>query len=377
MKDTVAVPFVDLGQATAAIRPGFISDLEGILDRNAFLNGPVVARFEEEFALACGRAHCVGLASGLDALRLGLLGLGIEPGDEVIVPAMTFVATFEAVVQAGGRPVVVDVRPDDAGLDVGAIAGAAGPRARFVMPVHLYGQLVDVVALREQASRLDLVIVEDACQAHGASRDGIVPGEIAAAAAFSFYPSKNLGAAGDAGAIVTDDEALAANVRALREHGETSRYHSQYVGYTSRLDAIQALFLTHKLPFLGEWNAARAQAAGYYTKALEGVGDLRLPQAVGGSSHVWHLYTIRTADPERLSGYLREHGILTGRHYPQPPHLAPAFAGLGLPEGSFPVAEAIGRETLSLPMFPGVTEQQLETVANAVSGFFAERSSLG
>jgi dTDP-3-amino-3,4,6-trideoxy-alpha-D-glucose transaminase len=365
------VPFVDLGPATDAVRAGFMSDLDGVLDDRAFVNGPLVERFEQEFARACSRDCCVGVASGLDALRLALLGLGLERGDEVIVPAMTFIATFEAVVQAGGKPLVVDVRPDDAGLDVEAAASAIGPRTRFAMPVHLYGQMMDVRALGGLASRHDLVVVEDACQAHGASRDGVPAGGAGAAAAFSFYPSKNLGAAGDAGALVTDDEELATRIRALREHGELRRYYSEYVGYTARLDAIQALFLAHKLPLLADWNAARGRAAAYYTEALTGVGDLRLPQVVEGATHVWHLYTIRTGRPEQLAAYLRENGVSTGRHYPQPPHLAPAFAELGLREGSFPVAEAIARETLSLPMFPGISERQLETVTSVVSSFFA------
>jgi dTDP-4-amino-4,6-dideoxygalactose transaminase len=287
------------------------------------------------------------------------------------VPAMTFIATFEAVVQAGGSPVVVDVRSDDAGLNVDAAAAVIGPQTRFVMPVHLYGQMMDGRAVADLASRRDLVVVEDACQSHGAWRDGIAAGAVGAAGAFSFYPSKNLGAAGDAGALVTDDEALAARIRALREHGETQRYYSRYVGYTARLDAIQALILTHKLPLLSEWNTARAQAAAYYAEALSGVGDLRLPRAVEGATHVWHLYAVRTAEPEQLATYLRERGVSTGRHYPQPPYLAPAFADLGLQEGSFPVAEAIARETLSLPIFPGISERQLEAVTSAVSAFFA------
>ena len=348
-----------------------MSDLNRLFDDGMFVNGPIVERFEQAFADACGRVECVGVASGLDALRLALLGLDIERGDEVIVPAMTFIATFEAVVQAGGRPVVADVRADDAGLDVEAAEAAIGPRTRFAMPVHLYGQLIDVAALADLASRRDLIVVEDACQAHGASRDGVPAGGVGAAAAFSFYPSKNLGAAGDAGALVTDDRALAERIRALREHGETERYYSRYLGYTARLDAVQALILTHKLPFLAEWNAARAAAAASYTEALSGVGDLQLPQAVDGATHVWHLYTVRTARRAELADFLRERGVSTGRHYPQPPHLSPAFAELGLREGAFPVAEAIARETLSLPIFPGISEQQLETVASAVSAFFA------
>lgn len=340
------------------------------MDEGSFGNGKYVEAFERAFAASCDRSTCIGVASGLDALRLGLLSLGLTPGDEVIVPAMTFVATFEAVVQAGGTPVVVDVRPDDACLDAEAAAAAVGPRTRFLMPVHLYGQMADPGSLSNVARRHALHVLEDACQAHGADRDGVRAGAMGTAAAFSFYPSKNLGAMGDAGALVTDDSEVAATMRALREHGQTSRYHSEYVGFTSRLDAIQALVLTHKLPSLSAWNAARNESAAVYTEALAGVGDLRLPEVAAGSTHVWHLYTVRTRDPEALAEFVGKRGIATGRHYPEPPHLSPAYASLGLPHGSFPVAEAIARETLSLPIYPGIVEAQLEAVVAAVRAFF-------
>jgi len=369
-EDRVDVPFVDLRGSGRSLGPQFMSDLEALMEAGAFVNGKVVEEFEDLFAAACGRSMCVGVASGLDALRLGLLAMGLAPGDEVIVPAMTFIATFEAVVQAGGIPVVVDVRDDDVCLDPAAVATAVGPRTRFMLPVHLYGQMVDPVALSAAARRHDLLILEDACQAHGAEREGTRAGALGAAGAFSFYPSKNLGAMGDAGALVTDDEDLAATVRALREHGQTSRYHSDLIGYTSRLDALQAVVLTHKLPHLDAWNQARRAAAALYTDALAGVGDLQLPVTVGGATHVWHLYTVRTGAPEALADFLRGRGIATGRHYPQPPHLSPAFAALGLPQGSFPVAEAIARETLSLPLFPSISRAQVETVIAVVRAYF-------
>jgi len=368
--ERVDVPFVDLRGSASRLGPQFLRDLRELMDAGAFINGRYVDSFERDFAASCGRSYCVGVASGLDALRLGLLALGIEPGDEVIVPAMTFIATFEAVVQAGGTPIVVDVRDDDVGMDVHAAAAAIGPRTRFLMPVHLYGQMVDQKALGMLARERGLGLMEDACQAHGARRDGVLAGACGDAAAFSFYPSKNLGAMGDAGAFVTDDIEVAASVRALREHGETSRYHSELVGYTARLDALQALILQHKLPLLDGWNEDRRAAAAYYTRSLEGVGDLRLPTVVDGSTHVWHLYTVRTADPRALADFLGRCGVGTGRHYPQPPHLSPAFASLGHPPGSFPVAEAVARETLSLPIFPGIGEERLRAVVSAVKAFF-------
>jgi dTDP-3-amino-3,4,6-trideoxy-alpha-D-glucose transaminase len=228
-----------------------------------------------------------------------------------------------------------------------------------------------VGALAELARARDLVLIEDACQAHGARRDGVGAGAAGAAAAFSFYPSKNLGAMGDAGALVTDEPGIAATVRALRQHGETSRYRSQYQGYTARLDAIQALVLSHKLPHLRGWNEARADAAARYLEGLAGVGDLRLPAVVTGAVHVWHLFTVRTGDPARLAAFLEQRGIATGRHYPEPPHLSAAFRDLGLSVGAFPVAEAIARETLSLPLYPGITEAQIATVVQGVRAYFA------
>ena len=368
---TTDVPFVDLAPSHEPIAELIAADVADLIARGVFVNGPDVDAFERAFAAACGRSIAVGTASGLDALRLGLLACGLEEGDEVIVPAMTFIATFEAVVQAGGRPVVADVREDDCGLDPEAAAAAAGPRTRFLLPVHLYGQLADVRALQTLAGRHGLELLEDACQAHGAARDGVRAGAAGTAAAFSFYPSKNLGAMGDAGALVLDDGEAARKARALREHGQTSRYRSEHVGYTARLDALQALVLLRKLPLLDTWNEQRRQAASFYSEALSGVGDLKLPTSVPGSTHVWHVYAVRTAEPERLGAFLAGRGIGTNRHYPEAPHLSAAFSGLGLREGAFPVAEAIARETISLPMFPGVTEDQLQAVVDAIRDFFA------
>jgi dTDP-4-amino-4,6-dideoxygalactose transaminase len=365
------VPFVNLRASTDAIREELLADIEELLDAGAFINGPAVESFELEFAAACGRRIAIGTASGLDALTIGLRALALEEGDEVIVPAMTFVATFEAVVHAGGRVVVVDVTAADACMDPAAVAAAVGTRTRFLLPVHLYGQMADMRALTALAEDHGLAILEDACQAHGAERDGLKAGAAGAAAAFSFYPSKNLGAMGDAGALVLDDDDAAATARALREHGQTRSYHSDHVGLTSRLDTLQALVLARKLPLLDSWNAERARAAAFYNEALQGVGDLQLPAAVDGSKHVWHVYQVRTSDPEALGSYLGARGIGTKRHYPEPPHLSWAFAELEYPPGSLPVAEAIARETLSLPLFPGITEPQLQAVVGAVAAFFA------
>ena len=367
----LSVPFYDLGPTSAAFRDSLLEDVARLLDSGAFTNGPAVREFEEAFARYVGAGSCVGLASGLDALRLALLAGGLERGEEVVVPAATFAATFEAVTQAGGVPVVADVREDDYCLDPDATAAAISPRARFLLTVHLYGQMADLRTLERVASRHAVGIVEDACQAHGAERDGSAAGTVGIAAAFSFYPAKNLGAIGDAGALVTDDEEVAETVRSLREHGQGRKYHHALEGYTARLDTIQALALLHKLPHLDGWTAARRAIAAHYTAELAGVGDLHLPVVPPGSEPVWHLYVVRTADPAALAEFLGERGIGSGRHYPEPPHLSEAYAGLGYRPGAFPVAEALSREALSLPLFPGMTEAQLDAVVHAVKTFFS------
>jgi dTDP-4-amino-4,6-dideoxygalactose transaminase len=365
----IGVPFVDLTLDDDLMRQ-ILDDIAGIVERAQFTNGPQVPAFEGAFAEFCGAAHCVGVASGLDALRLGLVAAGVEPGDEVVVPAHTFAATLEAVVQAGARPLLADVSDTDFCLDPDGAEATITARTRFVLPVHLYGRLADMEALERVAERHGVAIVEDACQAHGAVRDGRRAGTAGVAAAFSFYPTKNLGAFGDAGALVTGDRGLAARVRALREHGQRRKYEHSYQGYTARLDTIQAAVLLRKLGLLEHWNDDRRGAARFYDERLAGVGDLVLPTVTDASAPVWHLYVVRTAHPDQLASFLAERGIGTGRHYPQPLHLAPAYAGLGYGRGAFPVAERLAAEVLSLPIFPGITEAQLSTVVDAIRDYF-------
>jgi dTDP-4-amino-4,6-dideoxygalactose transaminase len=365
------VPFLDLGPIHAGLKDKLLADFGALVDSGAFVNGRPVAEFEEAFAAYCGAAHCVALSNGLDALRLALLGVRAVPGDEVLVPAMTFAATIEAVLQAGFRPKLVDVSEDDYCIDPYAAAEAAWGRTRVILPVHLYGQVADMRALTQLARASGAVLIEDACQAHGASRDGIGAGAAGEAAAFSFYPGKNLGAFGDAGALVTNDELLARRVRALREHGQVAKYRHDLVGYTARMDTLQALVLQRKLPLLDGWNDERRAAAALYSEALEGVGDLRLPPRATRSHPVWHLYVVRSARREALAESLSARGISTGRHYPEPLHLTSAYRGLGYARGAFPVAEALAEEGLSLPIFPGITEAQLESVVAGVRSFFA------
>jgi dTDP-3-amino-3,4,6-trideoxy-alpha-D-glucose transaminase len=348
-----------------------LRDFGGLIDDGAFVNGSSVDAFELAFAEYCGTPFCVGMSSGLDALRLAFLAGGIEEGDEVVVPANTFVATLEAVTQAGGKPVVVDVTESDYNVDPEAVDAAIGPRTRFLVPVHLYGQMADMKTLSAVAEKHATIVIEDACQAHGATREGIRSGSSGTAAAFSFYPAKNLGAMGDAGALVTSSDSLRDRTVALREHGQRRKYEHESRGYTARLDSMQALVLLRKLAFLDEWNEQRAAAAALYSRELDGVGDLVLPPVPADSNPSWHLYVVRTADPNRLGEFLDANAIGTGRHYPEPVHLAAAWSDLGYGLGSFPVAERLASEVISLPIFPGITESQVDAVVTAVKRFFS------
>jgi dTDP-4-amino-4,6-dideoxygalactose transaminase len=360
---------VDLQPMNSAVKEQVLVRIAELIDDGDFTNGQAVAEFERRFAEYSGRPHCVGVSSGLDALRLSLLAGGLTASAGVIVPASTFAATVEAVLQAGGTPVIVDVSDDDYNIDTG-LSELAASAASFIMPVHLYGQMAHMRELSRIAKAHDLQIIEDACQAHGARRDGLRSGSVGLAAAFSFYPSKNLGAMGDAGAIVSENDELVAKARALRAHGELRKYHHEYSGYTARLDTIQAIVLLEKLPLLAEWNRQRQAAAHFYTQALSGLDGLQLPRQPDGSDPVWHLFVVRSPHPEQLAAFLRDRGIQTGRHYPEPVHLSPAFRSLGYASGDFPVSEALAREGLSLPLFPGITEPQLDRVCEAVHEYF-------
>lgn len=365
------VPFVDLSHVNAAVEADVLTDAARIVASGAFTNGPHVEQFEQAFAAYCDARECVGVSSGLDGLRLALIAAGVEAGAEIIVPAQTFIATFEAVTQAGARPVVVDVSEDDHNLDAAAAEAAVTTRTQAILPVHLFGQMADMRRLRELATRRGLRLVEDACQAHGAMRDGLRPGSAGDAAAFSFYPTKNLGAWGDAGAVITNDPALAISARSLRQHGERERYFSERIGYTARLDTLQAAVLLSKLRMLDEWTAQRREIAAAYAAGLENVGDIRRLPVPAGSRPVWHIYPIRTSRAESLGTFLADRGIGTGRHYREPPHLSRAYAELNHRRGDFPVAERLADESVSLPIFPGMSEHQLTLVTDSIREFFA------
>ena len=300
----VRVPFLDLARIHAPLSDVLAGEFEALMRSSAFVNGEPVRAFEAEFAAYCGASAAVGVASGLDALRLALAALDIGVGDEVIVPSMTFVATWEAVSQVGAVPVPVDITESDYNVDVGALAAAISHRTAAIIPVHLYGQMADMEGLVAVSAHAGIPLIEDAAQAHGAMRDGRRAGGSGPAAAFSFYPGKNLGAFGDAGALTTNDERVVARVRALREHGQSRKYHHDEVGWTSRLDTIQAAVLSRKLARLDGWNEERRAIAALYLDALAEVGDLGLPNVPDRSSPVWHLFVIRTADPTGLADHL-------------------------------------------------------------------------
>jgi dTDP-4-amino-4,6-dideoxygalactose transaminase len=365
-----SVPFLDLEPVHERVKAALLEEFEDLIDSGSFTNGPYVALFEQAFAAYCGSSLCVGVASGLDALRLGLAAEGVGPGDEVLVPAQTFIATFEAVSQVGALPVPVDVSEDDYTIDPALLHTAMSHRTRAIVPVHLYGQMANLRAIGRFAAEHDLVVIEDACQAHGASRDGIRSGAGGHAGAFSFYPGKNLGAFGDAGALITDDVEIARSVRRLREHGQREKYRHESIGYTARLDTIQALVLLRKLPYIHGWNAERRLVARYYGHTLKDVGDLVLAPVPHGSKPAWHLYVVRTERRDRLAEFLRTRGVETGFHYPEPPYVAPAYADLGYERGDFPVADALADEAISLPIYPGMSESRLEAVVSGVKEFF-------
>jgi dTDP-4-amino-4,6-dideoxygalactose transaminase len=362
------VPLVDLGAQHAQIAAEVAAGWAEVLACTAFVNGPQVAAFEAEFAAFSEVGHCVGVANGTDAIELALRALGIGPGDECVLPVNTFIATAEAVARTGAIPVLVDCAEDTALIDVDAMAAALGPRTRAVLPVHLYGQAAPVELIRPLAARAGAVVVEDAAQAQGARRHGVPVGGLGDAAATSFYPGKNLGAYGDAGAVLTGDGELAARVRLLREHGSPRKYQHTELGFNSRLDTLQAVVLSAKLRRLAGWNAARRAAAARYDALLAALPGVVRPVVAAGNEPVWHLYVVRVADRDRVLAELTAAGIGAGIHYPTPLHLTGAFAHLGYGPGAFPVAERTAGELLSLPLFPEITGGQQERVVAVLAG---------
>ena len=365
------VPFVDLGPVTRSVRGDILDDLADLMDRGAFVNGAPVEEFEAAFAESCGSTHCVGLASGLDAIRLALAALDVGPGDDVIVPAMTFVATFEAVAQVGATPVPVDVGEDDFCLSPEGTAAALTERTAALVPVHLYGQMADMDPIMEIARKHKLAVVEDASQAHGAEYKGKRAGTIGDVGCFSFYPGKNLGACGEGGACVTNNADLRAKIAMFREHGQAKKYYHSVIGWNGRLDGIQGAILSIKLKHIEKWTEARRAHARAYTQAFANVRGVLSPKEAAYARHVYHLYVLRVRNRDQVLKSLADKGINCAIHYPLPLHLQDAYKGLGLGPGSFPVAERCAEEIISAPMFPELTEGDIKSV---VAGFAQEVS---
>jgi len=370
---SATIPMGDLRREYAHLRPEIDQAIERVLRRGWFILGEEGEAFEVEWAAYCGVAHAVGTGNGTDAIHLALRAAGIGPGDEVIVPALTATFTALAVSMAGATPVFVDVDSERCTLDPAALEATITPRTAAVVPVHLYGCPADMDPIVAIARQHNLLVLEDAAQAHGARYQGTRTGGLGDVAAFSFYPSKNLGAYGDAGAIVTNDAALAEKARMLRHGGQRRTYQHELLGTNSRLDEIQAAILRAKLLHLNAWNERRRILAACYDAGLRDSDHLVLPKAPADVEHVYHLYVVRTPLRDALRDYLDGAGVATGIHYPQAVHLQEAYAHLGYERGSCPNAETITAEILSLPIFPQLSEPEVEQVTRLVRIFFAVR----
>jgi dTDP-4-amino-4,6-dideoxygalactose transaminase len=360
------VPFLDLGRIHQSIREPLDAAYHRVVDSGWFIMGPELEAFEAEWAQYCEVKHCIGVGNGLEALHLLLRAYGIGPGDEVIVPSNTFIATWLAVTECGAIPVPVEPNIDTYNIDPTLIGNAITSRTRAIIPVHLYGQPADMDSISVLAAKYGLIVIEDAAQAQGARYKGRRAGSLGHAAATSFYPSKNLGALGDGGAVLTNDDAIAEKVKQLRNYGSKVKYQHDLAGYNSRLDEIQAAFLRVKLAVLDEWNARRREIATQYSKLLAG-GDIDLPLIPEYAEPVWHLYVIRSKHRDALKAQLEEQGVSTTIHYPIPPHLQACYQGFQ--ERHLPIAERLGGEVLSLPMFSALEAEEIEHVAKNVLGF--------
>jgi dTDP-4-amino-4,6-dideoxygalactose transaminase len=371
------IPFVDLATQHRALERPLREAISRLLETSGFILGEDVAAFEEEFAAFCGVKHAIGVASGLDALTLSVRALGVKNGQEVILPANTFIATALAVAQAGARPVLVDVDPETYNMDPALVEKAINKKTKALMPVHLYGQSADMNPLRDLARKHGLVMIEDSCQAHGALYKGRNDeqekcGGMSDAGCFSFYPSKNLGALGDGGMITTNRDDLAEDIRTLRHYGQTGKNVHSVKGINSRLDALQAVVLRVKLRQLPKWNEARRRHAAHYQQTLED-SPVATPIEKEGNMHVYHLYVVRVPKRDELLAHLEALGISCGVHYPIPIHLQEAFSDLGKGAGSFPVTERLASEILSLPMYPEMADSSVDTISDTISAFFSSQ----
>jgi dTDP-4-amino-4,6-dideoxygalactose transaminase len=367
------IPFLDLVAQHRTLEVELVDAFRRALRSAAFIGGPEVQNFEEEFAAFVGTPHAVAVNSGTDALRFAYMAYGVRPGQEVITVAHTFIATTEALTQAGAQFRFVDIDDATMTLDPAQLESAVTGRTVGVVPVHLYGQPADMDAIQRIADAHGLWIVEDAAQAHGALYKGRPCGSLAPMAAFSFYPGKNLGACGEGGAVTGIDPDRIEIVRRLRDHGQARKYYHESEGYNGRLDAIQAAILRIKLRHLQEWTEKRRRAADLYGQALAGIEEIRMPDEAPYARHVYHLYVVRAQRRDDLQRHLSERRIATGLHYPLPLHLQPAYAHLGLSRGMLPATEACADTILSLPMFPEITESQIARVAETIREFYRGR----
>jgi dTDP-4-amino-4,6-dideoxygalactose transaminase len=370
------VPFLNLRAQHDPLRAEILAAIQDVIDNSAFAGGPFVTRFEEEFSHFCGTRHTVALGSGTEALWLALIALGIRPGHEVITVPATFLATAEAISYCGAKPVFVDVDERTYTIDPAAIERAITPRTRAIIPVHLYGQMADMDPIMDIARRHNLFVIEDACQAHGAEYKGRKAGSIGHAGCFSFYPGKNLGAMGEAGAVTTNDSALAGEIAMLRDHGQEKKYHHARIGWNARMDGIQAAVLRLKLRGLAHGNAMRRRNARLYDELLAGVDEVTIPHVAEHNVPVYHLYVIRVKARDQVFQSMAQRGIMCGIHYPIPVHLQPAYENLRLGAGSFAVAEQCANEVLSLPMFPELSSSDIETVVRELKAVVQRTAEL-
>jgi dTDP-4-amino-4,6-dideoxygalactose transaminase len=362
------VPFLDLRDHNRSVRDEIHAALDPVLDEAQFILGPAVDQFEQRFSAYLGAKHCIGLNNGTSALHLALLACGVGSGHEVITTPATWISTSWAISYVGARPVFVDVDPVTFTLDPGLAEWAITPWTKAILPVHLYGQTADLGALRQLADRHGLALIEDAAQAHGAKFDGRRVGTIGNAGCFSFYPGKNLGAFGEGGCVVTDDDGIARHIRCLRDHAQDGRHRHVEIGFNARMEGMQGAVLGAKLAHLDDWNAARARHAARYGELLANVPGITLPQAPRPDGHVWHLYVIMVhgRDREGVRRALAERGVTTGVHYPTPVPFQPVYAHLGHRTGDFPVAEQLMERCISLPMYPELRPEQVEYVAKSL-----------
>jgi dTDP-4-amino-4,6-dideoxygalactose transaminase len=366
----VAVPLVDLHAQYVTVREEIDAAIDAVLASGAFVHGPFAQSFEREFAAYCGAEHAIGVANGTDALLLALRALGVGPGDEVITTPFTFTATAEAIVLCGATPRFVDVDAHTRNLNPDLLECAISPRTRAIIPVHLYGLPADMYSVCEVARQHGLAVIEDAAQAHGAKCGKRRVGSFGDAACFSFYPSKNLGAFGDAGAVVCSDPSLADRVRMLADHGRVNRYEHQLVGVNSRLDGMQAAILSVKLRHLDRWNERRNQIAQQYTESLADLPEVRLPQTPADIYAVYHVFAMEAADRDNLVAHLQRNHVAASVHYPVPLHMQPAYRGLGIQPGAYPESERIADSIVSLPIYPELASETVGSICELVRSFY-------